>query len=363
MRIVFYPQSCVPHHAHSLEERPLGGIETAIIRLAEALHVRGHEVIVCTAHPQAPNSLPPYLPFSAAQNLPPHDVFVSVREWIPLLSTLPCQLKIFWTGDSFDQIQNFGLGDKRVQRLVDSFFAVSAWHAATLCEQSGFPVEKVEIVPYGVHVPFFQKNIERHPRRLLYSSTPFRGLELLPNIFRKLKNEFEDLELLVCSGFEVYRRSAQDKAIDLRESAFAPLFEQLRQLPGCEVVGGLRQEILAEKMLSSSILAYPNTFPETFCITALEAQAAGCVPVTSALGALPETVGDAGILIPGQPGSAEYGLAFFSALRDLLLSPDRWRELSERGRMRAGSRSWNDTAEIFEQAVARVAHKKGIQIR
>ena len=71
-------------------------------------------------------------------------------------------------------------------------------------------------------------------------------------------------------------------------------------------IGDITQVELAKEMKAASILAYPNTFEETSCITAIEAMAAGCVPITSSLGALPETIADAGCLIADKPGTVEF---------------------------------------------------------
>lgn len=55
--------------------------------------------------------------------------------------------------------------------------------------------------------------------------------------------------------------------------------------------GKVGHKKLAEIMKETSVWAYPCTDPrETFCITAVKAQAAGCVPVVTLLGALEETV-------------------------------------------------------------------------
>ena len=54
--------------------------------------------------------------------------------------------------------------------------------------------------------------------------------------------------------------------------------------------GRVDHETLAEAMRQTKVWAYPTEFPEIHCITALKAQAAGCWPVVTNVGALKETV-------------------------------------------------------------------------
>lgn len=46
---------------------------------------------------------------------------------------------------------------------------------------------------------------------------------------------------------------------------------------------------MAEAISRCDVLAYPNNFPETSCITLMEAMASGCLIVSNAVAALPET--------------------------------------------------------------------------
>ena len=49
--------------------------------------------------------------------------------------------------------------------------------------------------------------------------------------------------------------------------------------------------------MSSDYWIYLTTFKETYCISALEAQAAGCICLYSPIGALPDVIGNRGISI------------------------------------------------------------------
>jgi glycosyltransferase involved in cell wall biosynthesis len=78
------------------------------------------------------------------------------------------------------------------------------------------------------------------------------------------------------------------------------------------------QPRLAEELRATSVLAYPNTYPETSCIAVLEAIAAGCVVVTSERGALPETMAGFGRLVPIEGDRDTYIARFVKETMDVL---------------------------------------------
>jgi glycosyltransferase involved in cell wall biosynthesis len=197
----------------------------------------------------------------------------------------------------------------------------------------------------GVEPSYFEGEEARGRKRLIYSSVPYRGLQLMPDILEKLVAIHPDLEFHSFSGFKVYLDNvAEGDRID-----FERVVARLSQFPQFHNHGNVPQHQLAREMMRSSILCYPNTFEETSCITALEAQAAGCAIVTSSFGALPETVGNAGILIPGEPGSPEYISQFVSALDRLLTDDKLLGALSEAGRKQVENSYWSFIAARFSE--------------
>ena len=298
MKIVFLPAKCTPFHARTLEERPLGGTETAIIRLAEALDSLGQEVSVISDSASVPSSHPSYISHREASTLRDVDALIVVRDTKSV--TYPCHAKkrFYWTGDSYYCVGSMGLGDKRCIAVLDGFLAVSEWHADTVCKTSLFPREKTYILRNGIKLENFAGEEKRERKRLIYSSVPDRGLVHLPEIFLELKRRHADAELVVINSSSIYRSVWPYETIENED-----LMERLRSLPGCRVLDAMPQHLLAREFMKAAILAYTSHFKETSCITAMEAQAGGAVPVTTALAALPETVGDAGILIEGTPGT------------------------------------------------------------
>ncbi|MCO6429338.1 MAG: glycosyltransferase family 4 protein [Deltaproteobacteria bacterium] len=356
MRIAFAPSSMLQVSPQSLESRPLGGMETALLRLSEAIGQAGHEVILLTEERNPRLTEPLLLPYTMVDRLGELDAVISVREWTPLLLPFQSKLRLFWTGDSYDLAQNIGIGDARVINKIDHLLCVSNWHAHTLSSHSGFPAEKIYILRNGLHLPYFEGSETRLRKRLIYSSTPYRGLNLLKDIYSDLVKNHSDLELHVFSGYQVYSQNEKNDFHPKLVREFEALSREMSQLPGCVMHGNVIQKALAREMMRSSILAYPNTFEETSCITAMEAQAAGCVVVTSELGALPETVGDRGVIVKGKPGSPEYMQEFKSQLNRLLTDDGAWNALSSASLAAAKQFSWKAIAEEF---IKFIGHKVG----
>jgi glycosyltransferase involved in cell wall biosynthesis len=348
MRITFVSTAGVPYHARTLLERPLGGTETGAIHLAHELHLLGHEVTCYTQLANPPLTAPLYLPLSSLHEARECDVVISIRTWEPLLIPFPAKVRVLWSGDSYDQLFTVGIGDKRIAQAINLLCTVSNWHAQTLGDASGFPDSKIYNLGNGVDLSQFTGHEPRTRKRLIYSSTPYRGLVHLPEIFSQIRQKHHDAELHIYSGFAVYRSHNEQHEL---EKEFAPLFESLKKTPGCIVFGNVQQRALARAFMQASVLAYPNTFEETSCITALEAQAAGCVAVTSARGALPETVGDAGILIEGAPGTAAYTTSFINAVDELFTNDARFNALQQAGFAQSKLRSWSTIASRFIQQI------------
>jgi glycosyltransferase involved in cell wall biosynthesis len=107
--------------------------------------------------------------------------------------------------------------------------------------------------------------------------------------------------------------------------------------------GFARQEALPEIYRGFDVLAVPSLpqpgLLEQFCRVAVEAMASGVPVVASNIGALPEVVGDAGVLVP--PGDPS---ALATALGGLLEDPGSWHRLRRAALTRAPVFAWSVVA-------------------
>lgn len=145
-------------------------------------------------------------------------------------------------------------------------------------------------VPYshGVVIRNAIDPIEEHAKpddgtiRLIYTSTPHRGLDILYTVFDTLTKVYDNIELDVYSSFDLYGWKARDKP-------YEGLFDSIKAHPKMNYHGAVSNEKLRGALKKSHIFAYPSTWQETSCLCLIEAMSAGLTCVHSSLAALPET--------------------------------------------------------------------------
>ena len=310
--------------------RPLGGSQSALCYLAERLAGLGHEVgllnntrtpgVVRGVHCFGLNETPrEYVDFAAGT-----DVVVAVNDVSPhtvqaLRSAGGAARYYAWIGHAWDQPAVAPLRDAATRDAWDGFILVSDWQARTFRDELGVEAGRVKVLGYGVAPPFAGlfdgASISQRkpwPPTLAYTSTPFRGLDRLIAAFPTIRGAIPGTRLKVFSSMEVYGVAAG-------EDEYEDLYARCRATDGVEYVGAVDQPSLAAALAETTCLAYPNTFAETACIAVMEAMAAGCVVVTSDLGALPETTAGFARLVEAPARPAEHVRLFADAvLRELL---------------------------------------------
>jgi len=169
-------------------------------------------------------------------------------------------------------------GWKRFDKLV----FVSHWQQQMYNAYLGVPFSAGVVIQNAINP------IEVHEKpddkiRLMYFSTPHRGLELLYPAFDHLYKKWGDkIELNVFSSFGLYGWEERDKP-------YEELFDALKAHRGINYSKAVSNEKIREELKRSHILAYPSIWQETSCLVLIEAMCAGLTCVHSSLAALPET--------------------------------------------------------------------------
>jgi glycosyltransferase involved in cell wall biosynthesis len=117
-------------------------------------------------------------------------------------------------------------------------------------------------------------------------------------------------------------------------------------------LGYVDDDVLPRILAGAAVLAYPSVY-EGFGFPPLEAMAAGVPVVATAVGAVPEVVGDGALLVaPGDPD------ALAGALSSLLLDAETGRALVARGHRRAAQFSWTSCGEGLAALYAAAARTR-----
>jgi glycosyltransferase involved in cell wall biosynthesis len=296
MRIVFYDRTPVDYSPETPFERALGGSESAQCYLAIELARLGHSVILvtntsvpgryrgvdCRNH-HDPNS--PAL-LNAA------DIVVASNE--ALGRTLRDAYRVtkplvLWIGHAHDQPAIKDLESSRERKIWAGFAFVSQWQLEQFADAFWVPADKSRVMRNAVS-PAFEKLapaepwfLRNDPPVLVYTSQPYRGLDVLLDAFPTIRAAIPGTRLRVFSGFAATYQTAPD------DDPYKRLYERCVAMEGVDYIGPIAQTMLADEISKSAALAYPCTFMETSCIAALEAMAAGLIVLTTRTAALPET--------------------------------------------------------------------------
>jgi len=168
---------------------------------------------------------------------------------------------------------------------IDRIVFVSEWQQAQYAKQYKLTPKELKertcVIRNAIHP------IEAHTKpsgkiKLIYTSVPVRGLNVLYQVFSEIADRYPNVELDVYSSFNIYGIPHMDKR-------FERLFDALRAHPQINYYGTVSNSELREALKQSHIFAYPSTFMETSCVALIEAMSAGLLCVHSSIAGLPET--------------------------------------------------------------------------
>lgn len=196
-----------------------------------------------------------------------------------LLSNRP---NILWQHVNTDQRVAQGCKDIEFVNGIDKFVYVSDWQRQKYHSEFNLPYERSIVLYNAIEpIPYIEKPKDKI--KLIYTSTPWRGLEILLESFKLLNRN--DVELDVYSSTVIYGSNFMPNQYDW-------LFNKCRATKNVNYKGYAMNKGVRRALQHAHILAYPSIFEETSCLAAIEAGAAGCKIVTTNYGALNETCGE-----------------------------------------------------------------------
>jgi len=237
-----------------------------------------------------------------------------------------------------------------VFRPASGLIAISECTRDDAVRVLGLPPQKIEVIYPGVAPAFFDVDVQaarenalryglQKPYALYVGSIePRKNVAMMLDAWLDLPHDVrEEFDLVVAGPW-----GWGDRAV----------YERLRAgIPGVRYLGYVPEPDLPALTAAATIFIYLSLY-EGFGLPVGQAMAAGVPIMASMASALPEVVGDAGLLAdPRSPTEIRAGI------ERLLLSPSVRAELAGRGRRRADKFTWGECARKSWKFFERVAGK------
>ncbi|WP_240732780.1 glycosyltransferase family 4 protein [Halioglobus maricola] len=209
---------------------------------------------------------------------------------------------------------------KKVVKQLHNVVTVSDCSRQDIARDFGLQPAGISLVYNGIDTDMFRPmpDIERRPLRLMATCSadaPLKGTRYLIRSYAKLLEKYPELELLLVSK-------------PLPGGKTEKLVKRLNLEDKIQFVSGISTEQMVRYYAEASVAVVPSVY-EGFGLPAGEAMACGVPVVSTDGGALPEVVGDAGVIVPVKNVDA-----MVQAIDELLQDPDRRAQLGEQGRAR-----------------------------
>ena len=270
----------------------LGGSEEAVVYLSRELKKLGWRVTVY-ANPLKDEGDHDGVIYKQWWDLNVKDKFNVLIMWrsIGFVDTNPiAKFKMVWM---HDVPTNPDFTEERMNK-IDKIAVLSEYHKSLFRMQLKdgsfvpIPEDKLLVTTNGIPLPvIINKKWQRDPKKMIYASSPDRGLIYLLNNWPKIKKGCPEAKLDVFYGFQVYDVIHGNNPARMRWKN--QIIEMMKQ-DGITWVGRVGHTELNKAFATSGIWAYPTDFTEISCINAMRAQSMGTIPVVTNLAALKETV-------------------------------------------------------------------------
>jgi UDP-glucose:(glucosyl)LPS alpha-1,2-glucosyltransferase len=203
------------------------------------------------------------------------------------------KINILWQHLSYDQPNVQYMRDRKFVDSIDYFIYVSHWQYNKFREVYKIPEYKSFVIKNATHKFDTIEKQKDNKIKLLYTSTPWRGLAILIKAIEILNKKRNDFEVDIYSSTKIYGSAFEENEKD----RFEALFDKCKNTPNVNYHGYTFNGEIRRAVENAHLYVYPSIFEETSCLAVIEAMSAGCHVVTTNYGALPETCGEFATMI------------------------------------------------------------------
>ena len=190
------------------------------------------------------------------------------------------KIELYWLHDLPGDPESHHLANGGWNKFEKLIF-VSNWQFQQYQQAYGLPWYKCLVLQNAVEpIPFKEKSKDKI--KIIYNTTPHRGLEIIVPVFEKLCERYDNIELDVFSSFKAY-------GWEERDEPYKELFKRCEDHPKINYHGYQPNDVVRNALAEAHIQAYPSIWLETSCMALMEGMSAGCLCIHPNYGALYET--------------------------------------------------------------------------
>ncbi len=319
----------------SLHAGGVGGTESSVIQLAEALAALGHRIWALNRidAPVIEETGVTWMPLREKKDLPPLDIAIGINS-ARIFDGVKARRTISWLHNPpalRQQLKRRTLG--ALLRHRPHAVLLSSYQSRLL--HRWLPYSGRSVIHHGIGDAFFAPGLDMapRPRRAIFTSQPSRGLAFCAACWETVIAAMPSAELHIFCP-----QAKQEDAVRTCSGR-----------DGIVIRGSVTRLRLAQELRLSRVMLAPGVADETFCLAAAEATASGVPIVTLGAGALSERVknGETGFIAKTADEFAAYTVRL---LRDDAL----WQAQHEACLSDAELASWSERAKQWERLFAKL---------
>lgn len=217
------------------------------------------------------------------------------------------KIRVYWLHDLPEDPETNHLKDINSRNRFHKIVYCGNWQYSRYQLVCGIPYDnQATVIDTPIDpLPLHSKTFDTI--RLVYSSTPQRGLNLLVSVFEKLAEKHKNIHLDVFSSFKIYGWEQND-------TQFESLYKKIKEHPQMTYHGFVENNILKDHLLKSHIHAYPSTWLECNSRSIIEAMSGGLLCVHPNYGGLVDTSGGLNFMYQGDINLNTHANIFYQAL-------------------------------------------------
>lgn len=264
--IIFTGNAFERWNPETIKENGIGGSELMAYEVSRRLAKMGHKVTLygdCSGIEGEFEGVQ-WLNYDKLNNGTECDVFITSRRPDIMDLDIRSKLNICWVHD----VDCGGLMNHSRSLKINKFLCLTGWHREYFLNQYKYiHPDQVLITRNAIDISRFDHDLERNPKRAVYSSSPDRGLHSLLDSWPLIRSKVNDAELHIFYGFDNWIKSAKmrndEQTLMLIESLKKKI--KILEMHGVVYHGRVDQKTLAKEFLKSGVWAYPTWFSETSC--------------------------------------------------------------------------------------------------